>query len=338
LDIKKNVDLKLNILINKLRLLLYEIIFKDLYLYFKFFVTTYMKLNQALLNDGFVLVKDVISAELIDNIRNLGKIHSSISGIKKHNGVRQPHAFRFAPFIVELFSEKKLIKALSESIGSSDWFITNHADLHSNALSGWHKDDGMSYGNGGYFREPIYHIDNPFVFKCAIYFQDHIDFNDGLTVIKGSHRSPEIKKGLEEHVSLKKGDIIIFDPRLSHTGQISPIPSPLTKYGEELIKKHQKDILKIQEDKQLDKSLKEKKSLNLFRKISGTRQSIFFTFARDDKYSRIFAIENMKRQLMELEKNTPASLQPRLQERIKDYGVKLIDDCIFWKEEKFIFK
>ncbi len=292
-----------------------------------------MNHHQRLIKNGFIVFKNVLSFNLIDKIRNLGQIHSKISGIKKHHGVRQPHAFRFAPFIAELFGEQEFNNKLSQSIGSSEWFITNHADLHSNALSGWHKDDGMSYGNGGYFRESLYHIENPCVYKCAIYLQDHIDFNDGLTVIKGSHRIPNINKGIQEHISIKKGDIIIFDPRLSHTGQVSPIPRALTEKGKFFIENIESEIAEIKENSSLTNSVKEIKLLELFRQNTGTRQSVFFTFALESKFSNIFAIENMKRQLMELEKNTSPFLPIRLQNRIKNYGVKIIDDLSFWKSE-----
>lgn len=289
--------------------------------------------RQQLLENGFWHVENVLDNQLLQKIRELGKIHSTISGVKKHSGIRQPHALKLAPFICELFSSQKLKDSISEAINTTDWYVTNHADLHTNALSGWHKDDGMSYGNGGYFKQKLYHIDDPNVFKVAIYLQDHLDFEDGLKVIPGSHRTEKIQSGIEQHMGVKQGDVIIFDTRLSHTGQISPIPKATSDKAKNVIKNIHPSILEIKR-KEIDEQSKMQELLSLFRKHAGTRQSVFFTFAADSEWSKTFAIENMKRQLVELPSECQSAfLPPRVRDTLKKYNVNIIDQKKFWQDQ-----
>ena len=289
--------------------------------------------REQLLENGFWHMKGGLKAETIEKIRQLGQVHSTISGVKKHGGIRQPHAFKLAPFICEVFSSGVLKEYISKAINTTDWYITNHADLHTNALSGWHKDDGMSYGNGGYFKEKLYHVNDPNVFKAAIYLQDHHDFEDGLKIIPGSHRTEKIQSGKEQHMSVNQGDVIIFDTRLSHTGQINPIPKAISQRAQKIIQRIEPDIKEIKK-KEIANQTKTQELLNLFRKHAGTRQSVFFTFAADSKHSTTFAIENMKRQLVELPSvHQSAFLPPRVKDTLKEYDINLIDDKKFWQEQ-----
>lgn len=290
-------------------------------------------LRSELLSQGYTLSKANINPEKILELRDLADTHSKLGGIRKHHGVRQPHAFRKAPFITKIFEEKSLIDCIDTCLDSKDWYITNHADLHSNALSGWHKDDGMSYGDGGYFNRGAYDLVDPKVFKVAIYFQNHSDFNDGLTVVPGSHRSEKIydKTSPSTHLDTEVGDIVIFDPRLSHTGQLTPIPEALTASGKSTISEIKNQIDLINQEK-LTAEEKQSQLLTLFRSKTSTRSSIFFTVATEAKDSNIFAINNMERQIEELGPDTSPYLPPHVTEELEKLGVKTIDNMKFWKE------
>lgn len=291
-----------------------------------------MDKKQKLLNDGYIIGKEIISAKTISFLEKHAKLHKNHSGIHKHSGVRQPHAFRKAPFTIEIFNEKKLINLISEIFATSDWYITNHADLHSNALSGWHKDDGMTYGNGGYFGEELYYLENPNVFKVAVYFQDHRDFEDGLTIVPGSHRESAVHDSTQRdlHIETNVGDVLIFDPRLSHTGQLAPIPKPITSFGEKIIGSIE-DKVKTIEAKSLPQEEKNKQILEIFRNKVGQRSSLFFTVAIDSDPSNIFSIKNMTRQLDELGPDVSPYLPPYISNKLSEFGVKSIDDKEFWR-------
>ncbi len=288
------------------------------------------KCRLELLNDGYTVRRGIIQSQTINTLRRLGTTHSKLGGIHKHNGVRQPHAFRKAPFIAQVFSGNTLVQFITDCFGTEKWYLTNHADLHTNALSGWHKDDGMTYGNGGYFKRPAYDLEDPKVFKVAIYFQDHIHFNDGITIIPKSHRIAEIRSGDVLHLETLMGDVLIFDPRLSHTGQIKPIPDPLTRYGEKTINSISDKIDAIN-SKKLPGSAREAELLELFRSKTGVRSSVFFTVAVESESSNIFSITNMERQINELGSETSPFLPVSVIEYINKLGVQSVDSMNFWK-------
>ena len=132
--------------------------------------------KKNLKDHGFTIIKNAVSKKTISKLRSLTKIHCHYSGIKKHDGVRQPHAFRYAPFVLDIFDINNNLKKDLTSIFGNQWSLTGHADLHLNALSGWHRDDGTSYGDGGYFGFKDYNTTVTGIYKIAIYFQSHIDF------------------------------------------------------------------------------------------------------------------------------------------------------------------
>ncbi len=292
-------------------------------------------IKSELLENGYYLAKNIIPVDLLDNIRKLAILHGQMgAGVRKHYGLRQPHAFRTAPFIKDIFECEKLIAIISEVFESEDWFITNHADLHFNALNGWHKDDGMSYGDGGYFGGPGYHIDEPNVYKIAIYLQSHKDFDDGLTIVPRSHRTQIIRDDSSEieYLEVEVGDILIFDARLSHTGQLSPIPGPRTERGQAILDGIVDEVSMV-EQKKIPKSEKDSELLELFRSVVGERSSIFFTVATESEPSNIFAINNMKRQLKELGPEVSPYLPPSVRDYLNSKGVKSIDQRVFWRSE-----
>ncbi len=290
--------------------------------------------RKDLLENGYTIRKAVLPAYKLQGIKELALTHQELGGgIHKHHGMRQPHAFGKAPFITDILDDQNLTQFISDCLGSDKWYITNHADLHVNALSGWHKDDGMSYGDGGYFDGPAYQLKDPNVFKVAIYLQDHIDFDDGLTILPKSHRTEVINDGSTKqlHLTTQLGDAVIFDPRLSHTGQLNPIPCALSTAGKEQLQNLKAAIDEIEVTTN-SKEEKTKLLLDLFRENVGTRSTIFFTVAVESPESNTFAINNMERQLNELEQGTSAFLPLAVHDKLKHLGIGLVDEKAFWKE------
>jgi hypothetical protein len=283
------------------------------------------------LEHGFFIWQNIFTPELLLELKQLTISHSRISGIKKHFGIRQPHAFKFAPFILKIFAEEKMINSLNHFFNESEWFITNHADLHTNALSGWHKDDGMSYGNGGYFNAPSYKVNDTQVYKVAIYMQDHDIFQDGLTVIPKSHHDVDITpKKSKLHLETRIGDVIIFDPRLSHTGQLHCFPKPISDKGRMLI-----------DNENIENNIigttpgcpNEKMIIDKYRNVMGFRNSIFFTVASHSDLSHTFIINNMKRQLSELSHSVSADIGKYQIEMINSFNINNVEKYQFFNDE-----
>jgi hypothetical protein len=278
---------------------------------------------------GFYVWRQALNVEVLSELKKLALVHAELSGIRKHDGVRQPHSFRKAPFIIKLFEDDKIKELMNTYFGHQDWFITNHADLHTGALGNWHKDDGMSYGNGGYFEEPAYHVKNPGVFKIAAYFQDHNQFFDGLTIIPSSHRTEKIKEGEQLYIDTRKGDLLFFDPRLSHTGQRYGFPDAISSSAKRKIKNNKVPPDIIGKDLKTPDRMD---AIEKFQKINGVRSTLFFTVAEHGHYSEIFAINNMRRQLQELEDGCSPYLCATQIEQLSSMGIKTIDNEDFFKK------
>ena len=80
--------------------------------------------KKILKKQGFILIPNVLSKKTISKLRDLTRIHCYYSGIKKHDGVRQPHAFRYAPFTLDVFRSNDNLRDEITSIFGKSWSIT----------------------------------------------------------------------------------------------------------------------------------------------------------------------------------------------------------------------
>ena len=202
-------------------------------------------LANELKNNGFVIIRNVLSNEEIFQLRNVVNNHFPTKGIAHNHGLTQPNAAVEIPKINWLFYHSKILFTFRKLLGQEITF-TSHCDVHSSTLSGWHKDDGMTVMDGGYFGFPAYKEQNCHVHKMAIYLQDHINNQGGLTVRKGSHIFPSFDRGEEVGLKTRKGDVIIFDVRLTHTDQRNPVPISQLQKPLNLAKRIANKIFKIE--------------------------------------------------------------------------------------------
>jgi hypothetical protein len=248
-------------------------------------------LAQKIEQDGFVIVKNVFTKNEIEKLREIVKNHFSHKGVSSAYGLTQPNAAVEVPEIEWLFHH----------------------------MSGWHKDDGLQVMEGGYFGQPMY--DNPDcrVYKIALYLQDHFDNLGGLTVRKGSHHFPSIDEGEEVYLKTRVGDIIVFDVRLTHTGQRDFVPIPQLKKPLDFVQKGLEKIRKIDRNRS---NLYFKK---MYDKFSGDRLSIFFTYGVPNQHTIDFAINNMKRQIVQ-NQSQDIFLPSSTRQKFLDDNVLLAED------------
>lgn len=276
-------------------------------------------LTQQIKKDGFVLIRNLLSQDEIKQLRQKVKDYFNKKGVNLNKGLTQPNAAVEFPEIASIFYHPKILQVMSQLLGEQQIMFTSHCDVHCKTLSGWHKDDGMTVMDGGYFGDPAYKKEDCCVYKVAIYLQDHINNNAGLTVRKGSHKFPEVHKGEEVYLKTKAGDVVIFDVRLTHTGQRDAIPIRSLKrtvnLGQKVLNK-----LKIADYSQSNQLFK-----RIYDSISGERLSIFFTYGLDNEYTKNFAINNMKRQIQQ-NKNANIFLSPSAREQFKKHNILLAED------------
>lgn len=202
------------------------------------------KLTQQLETNGFAIAKNILAKNEILNLREIVKNHFKTKGVPFANGLTQPNAAIEVPQLEWLFYHPKILSVMRQLLGEEIIF-TSHCDVHSKTMSGWHKDDGMQVMPGGYFGQPMYDNPNCRVYKVALYLQDHVNNLGGLTVRKNSHRLASINDGQETYLKTRVGDIIIFDVRLTHTGQRDFVPLPQFKKAIRLLQKGMEKVKKI---------------------------------------------------------------------------------------------
>jgi hypothetical protein len=253
----------------------------------------FQALTSNLNQNGFVIVRNVLTKEEIKKLRKMVKNHFLTLGVSTALGLTQPNAAVEVPDLNWLFYHPKILAIMRQLLGQEKIMFTSHCDLHCRTLSAWHKDDGMTVMEGGYFGYPTYDKKDCKVYKVALYLQDHYHNKGGLTVRKGSHKLSKINQGEEVYLKTKAGDIVIFDVRLTHTGQRDVVPLEFLQQPNNLIKKGLKKIVNVP-PQESDKYLKK-----IYDTLFGDRLSIFFTYGLPNEYTRNFAINNMKRQLQQ---------------------------------------
>jgi len=96
----------------------------------------------------------------------------------------------------------------------------SHNDIGINRVVGWHKDKL----NGDVEKYQVHDIWSEYegekheIVKVLIYLQDHSNDNDGLKLVPGSHLKRETSNVGAILLHPKKGDVIIFDQRITHRG------------------------------------------------------------------------------------------------------------------------
>ncbi len=285
--------------------------------------STYNQINNNLTkqitDDGFVLIRNLLSQDEIKQLRKKVKDYFNNKGVNLNKGLTQPNAAVEFPEISWIFYHPKILQVMSQLLGEQQIMFTSHCDIHCQTLSAWHKDDGMTVMDGGYFGQPMYGNEDCRVYKVAIYLQDHFHNNGGLTVRKGSHKYPSLDRGEEVYLKTKAGDAIVFDVRLTHTGQRDIVPIPLVKKPIGLFKRILNRLFRINYAK-IDRYLK-----SIYDKISGERLSIFFTYGLPNEYTKSFAINNMKRQMKQNE-SAEIFLSPSTRQMFLDNKLLLAED------------
>lgn len=275
--------------------------------------------TNEIIDTGFILMSNLLSDIEIKTLRKLVKQHFQSHGVVANSGLTQPNAAVEVPEINWLFYHPKILAVMRQLLGQEKIMFTSHCDLHCRTLSAWHKDDGMTVMEGGYFGFPAYDREDCKVYKVALYLQDHDHNKAGLTVRNGSHKLSALNQGEEVYLPTKAGDIVVFDVRLTHRGQRSVVPVEFLEKPNHLIKKGLNKVFKISH----------KKSDRYFKKIYdtlyGDRLSIFFTYGLPNEYTKNFAINNMKRQLQQ-NKNSQVFLSAENKQRFLDNNVILAEE------------
>ncbi len=262
-----------------------------------------------LAEDGYAVVRRVFEPDELNGLRGKLQDHVRRNGVNRHGGKSQPNAAIEMPTLAPIFCHPNVVKIYQEIFPNEPVMFTSHCDVHYNTVSGWHDDTG-SEGPEDYFRGASSDDDSPQVYKMAIYLQDHTGGVGGLSVLPGSHRDPHAKSQ-PVRVDTKLGDVVVFDVRTLHAGQLPSIVDrairkfcrPMGDKGNELYSRFRLATLVKQT----------------------SRTGIFFSFGKDDPYTHMFARRNMRKAL-DLTGGTRSHLADDLRESLKREGLALLEE------------
>jgi hypothetical protein len=179
--------------------------------------------------DGYIIVKNFYN---INDINKMRKIILHNAFIKKNILFMGERAGSKPDFLNDrdykgLIPLLRLndIHRIMKEIFNTPFHLCMHNDIGINRIVNWHKDT-LNNQYKIYQRTNIwedYNDEKHEIYKFLIYLQDHTNNIDGLTLIEKSHLIPNIiiNDVNKKYINSSIGDIIIFDQRITHRGQLN---------------------------------------------------------------------------------------------------------------------
>ena len=178
--------------------------------------------------DGYVLVENVYShAELDECVHEITEYcNTNPQRLFRAGGISIPDFLgrHHLPITHKMKDTDKIHDTLRVIFGGDNYRFCGHNDIGVNRTVGWHKDKL----NGDVERYQVHDIwkehkgEKHEIVKVLTYLEDHSKDNDGLKVVPGSHLKREINEAGAIQLRPKKGDVIIFDQRITHRGMETP--------------------------------------------------------------------------------------------------------------------
>jgi hypothetical protein len=171
---------------------------------------------------GFFIVEDFFTEEEIEKYREAVENFFKIRNINKLKGGRcvggWTGKFKELEELSNLTNGRFSEILSSPVFNNQPWRYLNHSDLHQDKITDWHRDIGdLKRGIKKKYKKLSLKSDECLIVKICFFLQDHHDNKHGLWMKPNSQFT---KKANKEYISSKKTDIIVFDQRLLHKGQL----------------------------------------------------------------------------------------------------------------------
>ena len=190
---------------------------------------------------GYIMISDAIPRQRVLKLAGMVRaFHADadrpLRGVPFMGGVSYPdfhRADRLKAVFDALAYNHKVRRELRRVLGGPFRFL-GHNDIGINVSIGWHKDRL----NGPYRQFETVDpwskdsVGRPMsIVKALVYLQDHGNDNGALRLVPGSHRVPSLEHRADQEKILhpRAGDVILFDQRITHRGQVADPPSALAK-------------------------------------------------------------------------------------------------------------
>ena len=178
----------------------------------------------AYVHDGYIICKNVYTSEELDACRDeiIQYYKTNPDKVFQAEGISIPDFLgqHNLPITHKMKNAPKVHDALQVIFGGDNYRFCSHNDIGINRVVPWHKDKL----NGDVAKYQVQDIwsehkgEKHEIVKVLTYLEDHSKDNDGLKVVPGSHLKREINGTGAIQLRPKKGDVIIFDQRITHRG------------------------------------------------------------------------------------------------------------------------
>ena len=174
--------------------------------------------------DGYIICENVFTSEELDDSAQeiTTYVKENRSKVFVSEGISIPDFLgrHNLPITHKMKDVDKIHDTLRLIFGGDNYRFCGHNDIGVNRVVGWHKDKL----NGDVEKYQVHDIwkehegEKHEIVKVLTYLQDHSKDNDGLKVVPRSHLKREINGTGAIQLRPKKGDVIIFDQRITHRG------------------------------------------------------------------------------------------------------------------------
>ena len=175
--------------------------------------------------NGYTIIHNFLRIDQVEDYRNT--LDSYLQNNKSYNETGNSKILPgFAGVTPELQGlnrlhvDHMLKRMLGRVFQTDDFIFLDHSDLHQNKTTGWHRDT-KDYERGGGNPQDTW-ADDYFIVKACLLLQDHTDNQYGLWFKPGTNKQGVDSK--EIHLHSKCTDLIIFDQRILHRGQVNCPP------------------------------------------------------------------------------------------------------------------
>lgn len=170
--------------------------------------------------DGYLVIRNILTiSEIAEYRKTLDQYLSSNPTLNINESKIVPGWSGITPEFGDLnnlHKDQRLLSEITNIYGDRPFRFLEHSDLHQNKDTDWHRDTSDLLKGGCDL--DIWN-DDCFIIKVCFLLQDHIDNDLGLWFEPGTHKSKHIKNK-PIHIYSRSVDMIIFDQRIKHRGQI----------------------------------------------------------------------------------------------------------------------
>ncbi|MBZ9936051.1 phytanoyl-CoA dioxygenase [Mesorhizobium sp. BR1-1-16] len=238
------------------------------------------RLQQDLKENGFAIVRNILTPEQVRSLRAMTQGHLKSSGWYNYGGKLQVQAMHVVPGLAEILTSESVLRVLKEIAHPLDVELTFECDVMINTTSTWHKDivHHPAFKDSGIFSDDAFRV-----YKMAFYLQEQESTSRSTLKVKpGSHMRTDGSGLPVEGTSVRPGDAIIFDVRIDHVGQMPTVTDKLLR----------KTLVALGPRLGFDVQKAFTKSRSILRAASGKmsdRMAVFMTFGPSEAWTHTYA-------------------------------------------------